>query len=67
MSEHEQENKKVYPGGLDRYVELRTKRIEAEHAETQLDPNYLIALTVAEELAGLNYLIDGIRYSARRA
>lgn len=55
-------NDKIYPGSVDRYRELRAQREEAQSQGQQVDP----ALIVAEELAGLAYIADGIRYSLRK-
>jgi hypothetical protein len=71
MSAQEDRKEKVYPGGLDRYVALRDAREAQEEALSTLDTNPVsdstfLALVVAEELAGLAYLLDGIRYSARQ-
>lgn len=61
------EEKKVYPGSLDRYSELREKRIEAETSpDAQEIASTVAALSVAEELAGLAYILDGIRYTTRQ-
>ena len=58
------EAEKQYPGSLTRYRHLRKTRENAE--KTAMGPSELAALTIAEELAGLAYLLDGIRYSARQ-
>jgi hypothetical protein len=55
------ENKPVYPGSLDRYRALRSER-EASEAHGNYDP----AMAICEALEGLAYLLDGIRYSARK-
>jgi hypothetical protein len=57
----EPKTEKVYPGNLARYVELRETRNTLDPS----DPNFFAAC-VAEELAGLSYILDGIRYSARQ-
>jgi hypothetical protein len=57
----EKDNKPVYPGSLERYRTIRKAR-EILEEEGTLDPLTLIA----EELAGLAYLLDGIRYSTRK-
>lgn len=54
------DDKKVYPGQLARYTELRELRAAAE----KNSPEELY-LTIAEELAGLSYIMDGIRYNTR--
>jgi hypothetical protein len=71
MSEqHEEQAKseeKVYPGNLARYVELRNRRLVLE--DTGLGAGSAegyAAACIAEELAGLSYILDGIRYSARQ-
>jgi hypothetical protein len=65
MSEqHEEQAKseeKVYPGNLARYVEMREVRSSMDVS----DPNFFAAV-IAEELTGLAYILDGIRYSARQ-
>jgi hypothetical protein len=58
----EAQPEKVYPGGLDRYTELRRNRQAREAEGLDDDPG----LIIAEELAGLAYLLDGIRYAARQ-
>lgn len=65
------EGQKLYPGSIDRYRALRTLRAstpvyESDEAKEQgeTNSNYVL-LTIAEELAGLAYILDGIRYSAR--
>jgi hypothetical protein len=55
-------NDKIYPGNVDRYRELRAAREEAQAKGEQTDP----ALVLAEELAGIAYIADGIRYSLRK-
>lgn len=63
------EEKKVYPGNLDRYNQLRELRLAAESSDTEDGPTMteqLVALSIAEELAGLAYILDGIRYAARK-
>jgi hypothetical protein len=60
---------KVYPGNLSDFQAARTNRekVQSEvEAGTQLDGNALTGAMIAEALMGLNYLIDGIRYSARQ-
>jgi hypothetical protein len=52
---------KVYPGSLERYRTLRAMR-EIQEQQGEVDPS----LMVCEELAGLAYLLDGIRYSVRK-
>jgi len=66
MSQQEPEQqpeKKEYPGGIQRWEYLRT--LAAGAAESGATTSERIALEVAVELAGLNYILDGIRYSAR--
>jgi len=63
-----QDDTKVYPGSIDRYRELRKMReflANDEAREGGADPQAVLAATIAEELAGLAYILDGIRYSAR--
>jgi hypothetical protein len=55
-------NDKIYPGSIDRYRELRAAREEAQASNQPVDP----AMVLAEELAGLAYIGDGIRYSLRK-
>jgi len=63
MSEqNEEKQEKVYPGNIGRYNELRAAR----EALDPSDPNFFAAV-VCEELAGLAYILDGIRYSARQS
>jgi len=65
VSTPEQEAK-LYPGSIDRYRELRAQR-EAAQASTDVpDGTAVLTLTLCEELAGLAYLLDGIRYSLRQ-
>lgn len=59
---NEQKQEKVYPGNIGRYLALR----EARESLMQGDPNFFAAC-IAEELAGLAYILDGVRYSARQA
>ncbi len=66
------DNTKIYPGSVERYRELRQQREQQQAQSAQLEgqvdgetQNRLTALSVAEELAGLAYILDGIRYSAR--
>jgi hypothetical protein len=66
------DNSKIYPGSVDRYRELRAAREQTQASFGQLEgslsgeaQSVLTALSVAEELAGLAYILDGIRYSAR--
>lgn len=65
-------NEKVYPGNLDRYTALRAQREALETAPEAVTsmPDYPVRLalvTIAEELAGLSYISDGIRYQTRKA
>jgi hypothetical protein len=53
---------KVYPGNIARYNELREMRTSLDPS----DPNYFAAV-LCEELSGLSYILDGIRYSARQS
>lgn len=60
---------KLYPGSVERYRALREKReslTPADGEENVENLNLLLAATIAEELAGLAYILDGIRYSARK-
>ena len=57
---------KEYPGQLDEYARLREER----EAMTVTDDTSAIiksCLEVAEQLAGLSYIADGIRYNTRKA
>lgn len=63
---------KIYPGSVERYRELRKLREslgshqDGESAELHsVDTPAYFAAVVAEEMAGLAYILDGIRYSAR--
>jgi hypothetical protein len=61
--EHEQQaqDEKVnYPGRLDQYHALRDLR-----EGTQVNDVNFAGLAVAEQLAGLAYILDGIRYYQR--
>ena len=60
--EQDQKEQKVYPGNLSRYSELRKAREEAERQGMSVAGEYVLA----EELAGLAYILDGIRYAARQ-
>jgi hypothetical protein len=70
MAEHDEQNEKetkkdkVYPGQLDDFLALREAR-QAAQATDNVDASHVIGLAVAEQLAGLNYILDGIRYSTR--
>jgi len=56
-----EQDKKIFPGGIDRYRELQ----EAASKVDPADPQFA-GLVVAAELAGLAYIADGIRYSLRK-
>jgi hypothetical protein len=61
---------KKYPGGISAYTRLREQRenLTEAHEKGALDaPDVatLAILSVAEELAGLSYILDGIRYQTR--
>jgi len=66
------DNDKVFPGNIDRYRSLRDARdkfAEQHQQDGAVDPNVFqayVLLNVAEELAGLAYILDGIRYSTRK-
>jgi len=55
---------KEYPRQLEDYARIRAEREKAEKDGT--DPATYAALNIAEQLAGLAYIADGIRYSTRR-
>jgi len=55
---------KEYPGQLEDYSHLRELRQKAE--KDGVDAATTAALHIAEQLAGLAYIADGIRYSTRR-
>jgi hypothetical protein len=62
-NEHMQQDKDetvLYPGRLAQYHELR----ELREKTSPSDPSYNGAC-IAEQLAGLAYIADGIRYSLR--
>lgn len=65
-------NDKTYPGQLSRYNELRVAREVFEQgtgegeSHVPADPAVVASLSIAEELAGLAYILDGIRYSVRK-
>lgn len=61
MASQDTQNEKVYPGGLDRYVTLRQARELHEANGGTPEPAWVLA----EEMAGLAYILDGIRYSLR--
>lgn len=63
-NEQEPEVKKVYPGQLEDFLALREARQQAQQHD-DVDTAHVIGLAIAEQLAGLNYILDGIRYSAR--
>jgi len=50
----------VFPGGKDRYRSLLTA------AQNNEDEALQPLLDVAAEIAGLSYILDGIRYSMRQ-
>ena len=54
---------KVYPGSIDRYRELRKLRehlaAQSENPDNPTDSQAYLAATVAEEMAGLAYILDG--------
>jgi len=55
--------KKEYPGQLEDYAELKKLREEAQAAGDNATASMF---AVAEQIAGLSYIADGIRYSLRR-
>jgi len=59
---------KVYPGGLDRWKFLReAEQNVSNDAEVGENAPIVAALyAVAAELAGMNYIADGIRYALRK-
>jgi len=59
------EETKVYPGSIERYRFLREKRQAAE-TDPKGNDTLVAALSIAEEIAGLTYVLDGIRYAARQ-
>lgn len=59
------EEQKIYPGSVERYRALREARLEAETKDET--PELTVARQIAEELAGLAYILDGIRYAARKS
>lgn len=56
---------KVYPGSIDSFRELRQLREGLAEPTTGEEMRDLLAAHIAENLAGLAYILDGIRYSAR--
>jgi len=56
--------RKEYPGQLEDYARIREAREKAE--KDGVDPATAAALNIAEQLAGLAYIADGIRYSTRK-
>jgi hypothetical protein len=56
---------KEYPGQLEDYARIRAEREKAE--KDGADMATVAALNIAEQLSGLAYIADGIRYSTRRA
>lgn len=65
MSAPAQEDTRIYPGGVERYRAARKLREELETGENVPQSDYLAA-AIVEELAGLAYILDGIRYAARQ-
>ncbi len=66
----DQDETKIYPGSIERYRELRKLREflgqDGEGNDGKgSDSQAYLAATIAEEMAGLSYILDGIRYSAR--
>lgn len=60
------EPRKVYPGNLDDFTKQREARIKAESQDNPPTPAAEVAmLVIAEQLTGLNYILDGIRYAMR--
>jgi hypothetical protein len=57
------DEKKEYPGGIERWKNLREAAAEAKNS----NPDHSVVLEVAAELAGLAYILDGIRYNARKS
>jgi len=61
---------KKYPGQLEEYHNLRALREQAQSDAgdaPSIEQAQLIAtLANAEQLAGLSYIADGIRYNTRR-
>lgn len=59
---------KIYPGSIDHYRMLREVRERlTPAAEGDVPTELFLAAVIAENLAGLSYILDGIRYSARRS
>lgn len=54
------ENKNRFPGQLDRYAAIKEIR-----QATSPDDVRFVGLCIAEELAGLSYILDGIRFNSR--
>ncbi len=52
---------KVYPGNLSAFEELRTTTAGLDPEKEQL----VATMIVATQLAGIAYILDGIRYSLR--
>jgi hypothetical protein len=66
-SEKEKSEDKIYPGSIEHYRMLREVRERtAPAAEGDTPTELFLAAVIAENLAGLAYILDGIRYSARR-
>lgn len=58
------EKRKLYPGQLAEYARLREVRENVQNDEGH-DLNLVVGLVIAEQLAGLNYILDGIRFATR--
>lgn len=56
--------KPIYPGRLAEYHRLKTER-EACTVTDDASASIKVGLQIAEQLAGLSYILDGIRFSAR--
>lgn len=63
---------KNYPGQLERYRDLKAARLDyiesfRDSLDTSPNKELIAAMSIAEELAGLCYVLDGIRYAARKS
>jgi len=61
------DDRENYPGKLARYHDLKVQREKAETVADGAPTQEVMFLSIAEELAGLAYILDGIRYSTRRS
>jgi hypothetical protein len=60
-----EQNDKIYPGSIEHYRSIRAQREALEASEDQTERERAVFVGVLEEMAGLSYILDGIRFSLR--